>query len=229
MNCLDFHRQKLADPRRLSTDAQAHLRDCAGCLAFARGVDEAEARLDQGLSVPVPDGLAERVVLRQRVTGRPAWRAWALAASVVLGVALAFVLLKTAPSVEYARLAIEHVVGEPESFQKLYNTEPAVIGEAMRSVGATVREPIGRVRYVKLCPLEEGGTGWHIVFETPEGFATVLLVPGKPLGATQEVSAGGWSALVRPIPRGYYAVVTASPAATSRVERIIRERIDWNA
>jgi len=229
MNCLEFHRQKLADPRRLSAEAQAHAQACADCLAFARSVDETEGQLQQALATPVPEGVADRILLRVHASGRPAWRAWALAASVVIGVALTFALLQTTPSGEYARLAIKHVVDEPESFQKLYNMEPAVIGEAMRSVGATLKEPIGRVRYVKLCPLEQGGTGWHIVFETPEGLATLILVPGKPPESMQVASASGWSALIRPIPHGYYAVVTASSKATSRVDRDIRQRIDMGA
>jgi hypothetical protein len=229
MNCLEFHRQKLGDPRRLSAEAQTHAQGCADCLTFARSVDDAEAQLQQGLATPVPEGLADRVLLRVHASGRPAWRAWALAASVVIGVALTFVLLQTTPSGEYARLAIEHVVDEPESFRMLYNTEPAVIGEAMRSVGATLKEPIGRVRYVRLCPLEQGGTGWHIVFETPEGLVTLILVPGKHPGSMQVASASGWSALIRPIPHGYYAVVTASSRTTSRADRVIRERIDMGA
>lgn len=229
MNCLEFRRQKLADPRRVSEGAEVHVQGCADCLAFAKSVDAAEAQLEQALATPVPEGLADRVLLRTHASERPAWRFWALAASVVIGVALTFVLLQTAPSGEYARLAIEHVVNEPESFQMLYNTEPADIGDAMRSVGATLREPIGRVRYVRLCPLEQGGTGWHIVFETPEGLATLILIPDKHPESMQVASVSGWSALIRPIPRGYYAVVTASSKVTSRVDRVVRERIDMGA
>ena len=225
MNCLEFHRQKLADPRRLSGAAQAHLRDCPGCMAFARSVDESERDLERALTTPVPEGLAERVILRQRGEGRSAWRAWALAAGIVVAAGVGY-LNGSSPN-QFARLAIQHAAGEPESFTTLYQTEPAKIGEALRSVGATLKEPIGRVRYVKLCPLEDGSTGWHIVFETQDGLATLILVPGKQARATEIATAQGWSSLVRPMASGYYAVVTASPEATARVDGVVSSRIAW--
>ena len=226
MNCLEFHRLKLADPRRLSADAQAHAQSCPGCLAFARSVDETEAQLQQALATPVPEGLADRVLLRRHSSARGAWHAWALAASVTLGIALGVGYFRSAPSDVHARLMIEHVVMEPESFTKVHNADAEAFGSLLRDFGGTLKEPLGRIRYVKLCPVEDG-TGWHIVFETPDGLATLLLVPDKRVSAKSAASASGWNALVQPVPRGYYAVVTASSEATDRIDRVIRERIDW--
>ncbi|MGH8705842.1 MAG: hypothetical protein ACREUO_10545, partial [Burkholderiales bacterium] len=79
---------------------------------------------------------------------------------------------------------------------------------------------------IRLCLVEEG-FGWHIVFETPEGLATLILVPGKQLRGLQTASSGGWNALVRPARGGYYAIVTGSAAFTSRADRLLRERVDW--
>ena len=73
MNCLEFRREKLANPRRPSEQAQAHAQVCPGCAAFARGVDEEEAQIERALSVPVPEGLSERVLLRPQGVKRPAW------------------------------------------------------------------------------------------------------------------------------------------------------------
>ena len=228
MNCLEFHREKLADPRRLSAQAQAHLRDCQACAAFAANMDETERLLERGLEVPVPEGLADRILLRTR-GGRPARRRWAIAAGVVLASALGFRYFKdsTKPSDRYARLAIEHVVMEPESFTTVRNADPSAFRRVVQEFGGRLKDVPGTIRYIRLCPVEDG-TGWHIVFETPEGLATLILVPGKPLRAMQSASADGWNAMARPAGRGYYAVVTASAAATSRFERIVEERIDWN-
>jgi len=46
-------------------------------------VDETEHGLEHALATPVPDGLADRIILRSRTPNR-ARRVWALAASVVL-------------------------------------------------------------------------------------------------------------------------------------------------
>ena len=81
MNCIDFHRAKLAHPRHLPAAAHEHAAQCAACAAFARSVDESERDLERSLATPVPDGLAERILLGVQAR-RPARRRWALAATV---------------------------------------------------------------------------------------------------------------------------------------------------
>jgi uncharacterized protein DUF3379 len=229
MNCIEFHREKLADPRRLSAEAQAHARDCAACASFAQSVDADARALERSLAAPVPEGLAERVVLRVLHPRAPRWRAWALAASVLIAVlgGLAYVQQQSRGE-QYARLAIEHVVMEPESLSTLRNADPEAFRAVLQEFGGSLAELPGKVRYVRLCPVE-AGTGWHVVFETPQGLATLILVPGRQLPAAQTASTGGWNALVRPTPRGYYAIVTASTDATSRLDRWLRERVEWRA
>lgn len=227
MNCLEFRRAKLSDPRRLAADALAHLAGCAACAAFACEVDDVERALDDALHVPVPEGLADRVVYRAR-GARPAYRAWALAAGIVLAIALGLSLwnLRPAPSGEYARHAIEHVAMEPESFSTLRNADAKALQVVLQKFGATLKAPLGEVRYIRLCPFE-GTLAWHIVFESSEGQATLLLVPGKPLRAGETAAAGGWSALVRPVRTGHYAVVTTSAESAHRFDRKLRENVDW--
>ena len=229
MNCLEFRRLKLADPRRLPDAARAHVQSCASCAAFALGVDEGDTELVRALAIPVPDGLADRVLLRATGVDRPAWRAWALAASVFLGVGIATTFFVYAPSDAYARLAIEHVVREPESLTTLYQENAATVAVALRSVGASIKSPIGQVRYIRLCPWEDGGTAWHIVFDTPQGLATLIVVADVRVRSKSNASSNGWNASVQPIRRGFYAVVTASPAATGFVSDLLREQVDWNA
>ena len=229
MNCLEFHRLKLADPHRLPPEAQAHAAQCAACAAFASSVDEAERDLERTLATPVPEGLADRILLRVH-GARPAWRVWALAAGVVLAIAigLSTMLYRPAPAEQYARQAIEHVAMEPESFHKVNAGDAHALGELLRASGARLKAPLGAVRYVKLCPVDTG-TGLHIVFETPEGLATLLIVPGQPLAKLEQASSPDWNALARPAGRGHYAVVTPSAQATAQVDRLIRERVDWGA
>ena len=230
MNCLDFHREKLLDPRRLSDAARDHASDCASCMAFAQSIEESEAQLEQVLTVSVPEGLAARVLLQRRNAARPAWRAWALAASIVLSIAVGFALKTAAPGedTQYATYAIEHVVESPESFTTLLNTGPDALNEAIRSVGGKIKEPIGRVRYIKLCPVGKD-FGWHIVFETPQGLATLILVPNRQIVSAASASESGWSAMVRPARMGYYAVVTASAENTEIIDRQIKKRVEWVA
>ena len=226
MNCLEFHRAKLGDPHRLPPAAQAHAAECAACAAFARSVDEGERELERALATAVPEGLADRVLLRVH-SGRRAWTVWALAASLLLAAALgAYHLLPKDQPELYARLAIEHVVMEPESFTTVRSADAQAFRAVVQEFGATLKELPGKIRYIKLCPVESG-YGWHVVFETPEGLATLILVPGKQLPEVQTASTAGWNALARPVHGGYYAIVTPSAAATSNFDKMIRDCILW--
>ena len=228
MNCLEFRREKLADPRRLSPENEAHAKQCPTCAAFAREVDEAERALDRALMAPVPEGLAERVLLHPQ-RPRHDWRLWALAASVLVAVALGFLVVWEGPTKvdEYARLAIEHVVMEPEAHTVVHDANPDAFRQVVQNLGGSVKDLPGKIRYMRLCPFGKG-FAWHIVIETPEGLATLFLVPGNKPPATQAASVGGWSAAVEPTTQGYYAIVTPSAGATSRFVQMLRECIVWN-
>ena len=230
MNCLEFRRDKLADPRRLSSEARSHADGCPTCAAFAREVDESEQALDRALQTPVPEGLAERIIFQSRRPRRP-WRAWALAASLLVALAVGFVLgtsRQPATADVYARLAIEHVAMEPESLTSVTGADAQAFQAAVQTFGGDVRDLPGKIRYIRLCPVEDG-YGWHVVFETPQGLATLILVPGKRLPGLETASAGGWDALARPVRGGYYAIITKSRDATSEFERMLRDCIVWNA
>jgi hypothetical protein len=229
MNCLEFRREKLAEPRHSSAAARAHAQECPKCAVFSRSVDEGEAELLRAMTVSVPEGLADRVLLRSGRANFPAWRGWALAASVVLGVGLASIFFGAPPSDAYARLAVTHVIDEPESFTTEYHSDAHSVAVALRSVGASVRAPLGKVRYVKLCPWENGTAAWHLVFETPQGLATLIVVADERVRSKSDTFVDGWSAAVRPVRRGFYAVVTSSPAMTGQVDEILRTRINWDA
>jgi hypothetical protein len=233
LNCLAFRRAKLADPNRLTEEALAHSAGCPLCQAFARRIDANEKRLSRALAVAVPDGLADRIVLR--ATGRkPAspYRLWALAATVLLtsGIGLAWLNRPASePQYDFAASAIAHVKHEPESFTTVKNADPARFATILADFGADMQAPIGKVRYVKLCPVPEG-TGWHIVFETEDGLVTLMLIPGhQPRGKNLFAEAEGMSALVRAAGQGYYVIVADSRAKVESTDRLLKQRINWTA
>lgn len=228
MNCLEFRRDKLADPRRLPPEALAHLNDCAACRGFAAEVDENEARLAAVLDVPVPEGIAERIILRRKTQTRFSPRLGMLAASLLLTFAFGFLQWKDAGSQEYARLAIEHVMHEPESFTSTRLADPELLRRVMHTFGGEMQASLGKVRYMKLCPVPEG-TGWHIVFEAEDGrLATLILIPAKRMKTdAEQAQIGGWNAVARPGGQGFYAVIADSPDALAKADELIRQRVRW--
>lgn len=229
-NCLDFRRAKLADPLRLERGAQAHLARCAACRSFSDRVDLVERRTLKVLNVPVPEGLAERVILQSRVRrGTPAWRLAAMAASVVLSVAAGLATWLPASGQNVARFAIQHVLHEPEAFEQHRLADASEFGAVLARFGGEMQQPLGTVRYMKLCPVP-GGTGWHIVIDTAYGPATLLLIPG-PRSGNQPIEADlkGLVARARAAGNGYYAVVTESRESLDAITAMLGERVRWRA
>lgn len=227
MNCLEFRREKLADPRRLSAEALAHLEQCALCDAYAHSVDETEAQLSEVLRVPVPDGLAERVILRRKNGFSFTPRRRALVATILLTLGTGIIYWKAVPAPDYARLAIEHVIDEPESFTTTRNADPALLRKVLHDFGGELNAPLGQLRYIRLCTVPRG-MAWHIVFDTGHGLATLLLIlePGMKAG-TGAADIAGWHAIARPGGKGCYAIVTDSPESLDAVSRMVSQRIVW--
>ena len=178
-HCLDFRRAKLADPARLPIEARMHQSGCRACQAFAQQVDTDDQKVAHALEAQVPEGLADRVLLRIRARRRqPAWRLMAVAATVVLSIGLGMATWLPAGRQDYARFAIEHVLHEPEALSTHRLADPNEFGTILARFGGELQAPVGTVRYMKLCPVP-GGTGWHIVLDTEHGTATLLLIPGR--------------------------------------------------
>lgn len=225
--CLDFRREKLADPRRLSPAAHEHLQGCPVCRAFARRTDAAEAQARQVLSVAVPEGLSERVLLRVHHGKLRPWRAMALAATVLLSFGIGMLQWQPRAAPDYARFAIEHVLHEPQAFTEHRLADPSQFRFVLANFGGRMHRSIGSVRYMKLCPVPEG-TGWHIVLDTEYGPATLLLIPGRQVRRpTATVQMKGYVARALPGGQGHYAIITESPQALDAISRMLAERVSW--
>jgi hypothetical protein len=228
-NCMDFRREKLADPQRISAAARAHEGSCPLCQAFARRIDNNEARIARVLQVPTPDGLSDRVIMGVTHGRAQPWRLFALAATVVMSFGVGLQLWREGPQHEYARFAIEHVMHEPESFTEHRLADPAEFRYVLARFGAELEAPVGKVRYMKLCPVPEG-TGWHIVIDTPKGMVTLLLVPGqKPGGQHLDASMHGSVAKAVPAGQGYYALVADSQQTLDAAADMFKTRLRWTA
>lgn len=226
-HCLDFRREKLTDPKRLSAAARTHARECSACREFARGIDSHAAQVDTALAVPVPEGLADRVLLRVHHGSRRPWTLWALAASVVFSLGLGVEQWQPRQTPDAARVAIEHVLHEPEAFTDARLADPAQFRFVLANFGGEMHAPLGTVRYMKLCPVAQG-TAWHVVLDTEHGEVTLLLIPDSK--ATSEVYRGtldGYSAQVLPGGQGYVAVITRSPHTLDKAARMVEERVQW--
>ncbi len=94
MNCLEFRQLALADP--YDPALLDHVADCAKCTSFRQEILDMDSDLEKAFAIPVPEGLAARVLLNQSLSTRPKtvnWVRYGMAASFAAALVLAAALL----------------------------------------------------------------------------------------------------------------------------------------
>ena len=228
MDCLTFRRLKLAVPQAASAAQLQHERTCAACAAFARQIDAFERDLHDVATVPVPDGLAEQIILSLQ---KPRWldRSYlALAATVVLAVVASFTFYLAPDRNEVAEAFAAHVASEPEVLRERGSIEPAKLVAAFSRYGGSLAGPVGEVRHLGLCPIL-GVMAYHIVVQTEYGPATLILLPQTRASTARPLVREGFAVVVLPLQRGSLGILADTPERASKVESLIQSRVRWQS
>ncbi len=219
MNCLEFRRSVLADPRRVDARARAHAEQCAGCMEFLGHGLQSEARLGAALRIAVPEGLRARLLDRTAAARRPRWLA--LAASLVAAVAV--VLALGWPRDDARALAgIDFVVfEEAQAIADAKPADPRVLADVARAMGVSLPEQLGELHYVGTCPFA-GATAHHVLVKSPHGKVTLLLVPERPLASRVAAASHGLEAAIVPAANGSVAIIGGSTRSVERTETLLK-------
>jgi hypothetical protein len=218
MNCIDFRREALAQPLRLAADAGEHAAGCDSCGPFLERLREMDAELFQAISVPVPDGLAERILVAQGIRGRRRPWQWAIAATVVLAFFVALLARPLLNGRELAGEALAHVVHEPQSFSLVSAHAADLLPSELALQGARLARAVGEVTYSTLCPMAPVKAR-HLVVRTADGPVTLLLLPDDPVRRGRTVVEGdGMTAISLPAARGSIAIVAPTRAQALALE-----------
>lgn len=219
MNCLDFRRRTLADPRNPGEEDRAHALACPACREFLERQRELDAELFAALQVPPPDGLADRILVARGLSRRR-W-AWPVAASVVLAAGLA-VLWPRATADPLGREAIAHVAHETQAFTSYHSVAADLLPTLLAQQGMDLVRTIGQVTYSRLCPLD-GRVARHLVVRTDEGPVTLFLLPEDPKARGRAVvERDGMAAITLPAARGSITIVANRLQQALDVEKTLR-------
>jgi hypothetical protein len=234
LTCIEYRNLVGGDPGRRDPAVAAHRLACRGCADFSRELEGLDRRLAAALAVPLPEGLAHRVVLRATAETVPPATRWALAAAA----AFAFVVAGAvwfAPALRQhqgeaalAAAVIAHAQHEPASWGP--GVEP-VSSVSLRNVLARGEVALldearlGVVSYATVCPLH-GRQVPHLTVQSVAGPAMVLLLPDEPLARERPLDEDGLRGVLVPVGRGSIAIVAADPRAVEAVRRQVTRAVD---
>jgi hypothetical protein len=234
MNCLEFRRRIGAEPRSRDPELLAHRDSCKeGCAAFWQRAQRFEDDFEAALAIPVPEGLADRILLaqatgeRRRQVGRR--RTWmAMAASVLIAFAGAGTLWRQADLNSVPALAVAHM---PEEMDAMSLVEPMTdaqveagfVGRATRLKGPA---PAG-VTYVHDCRVGPY-PAVHLVTRMNDEPVVALYMPGKMVDKTSEFHRDGWDGREVALSSGTLVVMAQGASRKTRdaVERGWRAAIE---
>lgn len=234
MNCLEFRRATLANPHHPGHEVLVHEAACLSCAHFYRELRMQEEALFDAMNVPVPDGLADRVLLRQARGWRerfvPRFAAPAFAASLVLAAAVGLGWKFQSAALTPEMLAAGIVAHVEEEQKALLAEQPVPLARLVTAVkrgGGELGEPPGETSYVDHCPLPGGGTGEHLVFNTPLGKLTLILMPGKRISHPVRLDKDGLTVSLMPAGEGSLALVSENRERIGEAEDWARENLRW--
>lgn len=213
MDCLEFRRRMGAEPHSRDPQMLAHREACPSCAAAWDKAQRFERDLHGALDVPLPAGLAQRVLLAQ-ATGeqqrhvRRRRVALGLAASLLITLGGGGLLWRQAQAHALPALAVAHMPGEIGALDLTRPLAPAPVAAAFAARRATLRGPLPQdTTYVHDCDVGPYHTV-HLV-SRPDGQPVVVLyVPGQQTAARRDFQRDGWLGREVPLEHGTLVMLT---------------------
>lgn len=224
MNCIGFRRALSVRPRSEDPEVLAHRRACADCEAFAWRQAAFERGLEDAVRIPVPEGLASRILVAHGVGLEASRRArrrrlrLSLAASAAMGSAASWLVLRQAP---LDRAVIAHIERERSHLAERRDLSPEQVNQVLAPLGISVAVGVGRVHYAGTCRIRKD-VGAHLVLQGENGPVTVLLMPGEPAGRRLTVHDAEFRGIIVPAGQGSIAIVGQPGEALAGIERRLR-------
>lgn len=234
MECLEFRRQLGAEPRREDAAMTAHKRGCPGCAEAQARALGFELQLKRALAVPVPAGLADRILLAQTTqdrrdsgTQRRRWIGGGLgiAAAVLLAVG-GTALWRGRGGDGFPGLVAEHIRHEPQSFASNAALPASDVLRHFdaRGVHLAAALPPG-ISYAAPCPMGPYKTV-HMVMPEADGPVTVFYLAGDRVAERSAFHDQQWQGRKVPMGAGTLVLVAQHGTLFDALEQSWRHSIE---
>lgn len=176
MNDLEAWRSLLADPRRVGESLRERLDGDPKLADLRAELLAMDAEVRSVLTrPPVPEGLADRLVLGARYTERSRWRLGLAAAVAAAAIAAPILFGLEQHGAENAMIA--HVNAEEAEWRDDRGVQADVLRASVAALGVEVRDAGYRIRHLANCVID-GREGRHFTVDGPGGVVTFVVLPG---------------------------------------------------
>lgn len=235
---ISFQQRLWQSPSELDEEMKAFLEQHPEKVELVKQAKQFEERLEQVLDVSVPEGLHDRILIKNSfkvatsqekankvsVLSFANVSKWsAMAASImVFAIGLSFydyhasqsasALQGDAVEMENAVLQhiVEHAKEQPEIMAKnAPEPTPKELKRIFKYVGATLHKPIDFMSYAGGCEVD-GQKGLHIVLQEEEGPVTIIVLPHRKLNGMYTFAQDGLKGQVIPVKGAVVAIVGAT-------------------
>jgi hypothetical protein len=224
ITCLEFRRRAGSEPFASDDGMESHRRGCAAC---ARYQDELRA-MDGVIRRALEIDASPRAAAAPMAPGARSTRAFAIAASLVAGIAVGIVLLVSLPRAAIAREIAGHIAHEPAAMRSTVPLAPVEVEQVLGPEGTRLRPGIGDVTYAMRCVFD-GHVVPHLVVQTPDGPVTVLVLRHRKVVRPMHFQDERLEGVVLPAPRGSIAVVGQDVKDLRAVAERVVATVDWDA
>lgn len=221
MNCLSVRRIISTDIHHKGAAFTQHLHVCPSCKSFYERQLKFNRILTQAVEVDVPEGLAARVLVEQRIhqkTSRDKKYRWtAMAASVLLVFTVGLVsTLHSPPSL--ANVIVEHVKAEPELLQEQAHVSLAQLNNLLKPHGVRADASIGRATHAGNC-LIQGKLGVHLVFAGKNAPVTLIVMSHQLNEDKVAIDDNEFKGVIIKTPRGVLALLSEDKESMMEFEQ----------
>ncbi|NOY65818.1 MAG: DUF3379 domain-containing protein [Gammaproteobacteria bacterium] len=211
INCIDVRRLLLSNPADLEKDTLQHLNICPSCKKAALDASGFDDRLLSALKVPVPDGLANKILLtkgiHENLQQRRA-RNWfrAVAASIVLTTSIIVSLMYPDSPASVSDIALAHIKAEPHHLQDRKNIKLTKLDKIIKPFNMKINISSQRIHYAGTCKIRRS-IGAHIVIQGKKAPLTILLMPDEKVSSRQTINEDNFSGIIVPVKNGSIAII----------------------
>ncbi len=232
MDCNEFKQTVGADPNTADTRCLEHESVCDACSGWADEMRLLDTKIAEALRIDIPDielpGLDSNVTyLRPERSRKTRPHFFALAASMLLGIGVAFGLWWVTGSDSLAAGSLAHVHHERYSWvASEVPVDAEQLNAVLSKVNVTLDGDVGLITYARDCWVDRHRVA-HLVVQGSNGPVMILIMPRSTTPNVEPLVEPGYEGRLIPVGQGSIAIVGGEGERLDLIEEKFIQAVEW--